>query len=113
DLGASARPDAMDESPLYRSFVEIDGRRVRLGLPPELLGGYGAPPTGNPAANPATEVPGPAPGDVTAPITGTLLAWKAGDGSTVQADEVIAVMEAMKMETEIIAPFAGVLRHQC
>ncbi len=45
-----------------------------------------------------------------APITGTLLAWKAEEGAEVGAGDVIAVMEAMKMETRIVAPVAGILR---
>ncbi|MDN5844467.1 MAG: ATP-grasp domain-containing protein [Alcaligenaceae bacterium] len=113
DLDAAARPDASDEAPLYRSFMEIDGRRVRLGLPAELLGARVATNPGGSPTSHEPEAPVPHPGDVAAPITGTLLAWKVDDGTEVQAAEVIAVMEAMKMETQIPAPAAGVLRHLC
>ena len=47
------------------------------------------------------------PGDVTAPVAGTLSLWQVEDGATVEAGQVIAVIEAMKMETRIEAPRAG------
>ncbi len=43
-----------------------------------------------PAADPAV---------LSAPIAGTLQAWKVADGDTVEKGDLIAVMEAMKMET--------------
>ena len=48
---------------------------------------------------------------MTAPVAGTLLVWQAPDGAEVDAGEVIAVMEAMKMETRIEAPHARRLKH--
>ena len=47
------------------------------------------------------------PGCIGAPVAGTLSLWQAADGAQVQAGEVIAVIEAMKMETSIEAPHAG------
>ena len=44
---------------------------------------------------------------VTTPSAGTLTAWKVADGAEVQAGELIAVMEAMKMEMQVNAPHAG------
>jgi acetyl-CoA/propionyl-CoA carboxylase biotin carboxyl carrier protein len=35
------------------------------------------------------------------------VSWKVADGSTVQLGEVIAVMEAMKMEMQVSAHCAG------
>ena len=48
-----------------------------------------------------------APGDVLAPLTGSLVAWHKHSGALVQAGEVVAVVEAMKMETAVTAPHAG------
>ena len=42
-----------------------------------------------------------------APSAGTLTAWKVSDGATVQEGELIAVMEAMKMEMQVNAPRSG------
>ena len=40
-------------------------------------------------------------------MTGSLLAWKVADGAQVAEGETVAVMEAMKMESQIAAPRAG------
>ncbi|MFR4786327.1 MAG: acetyl-CoA carboxylase biotin carboxyl carrier protein subunit [Bifidobacterium adolescentis] len=42
-------------------------------------------------------------------ITGTVVRWLADDGAHVEENEPIVVLEAMKMETEITAPVAGIL----
>lgn len=56
-----------------------------------------------PAANPA-----PASGDpVNAPLTGNIFQIKVNDGQQVAAGDVVVIMEAMKMETEVRAPRAG------
>lgn len=59
-----------------------------------------------PAAAPAAAVP--AGGEkVTAPMPGNILNVKVSVGQTVAAGEVLAVLEAMKMENDIQAPVAG------
>ena len=101
---SAARPEAEGEGALLRTYLEIDGKRVRLGLPAGLglqLGGASAPATA--AQAPAAT----APGDVLAPLTGSLVAWHKHSGDLVQAGEVIAVVEAMKMESAVAAPQAG------
>ena len=47
---------------------------------------------------------------IAAPVSGTLQAFGIADGATVAAGDVVAVMEAMKMETQVLAPKAGRLR---
>ncbi|NVP57395.1 acetyl/propionyl/methylcrotonyl-CoA carboxylase subunit alpha [Mycoplana rhizolycopersici] len=89
------------EGGLLRSFIEIDGKRHELGLPAALFSGLGA-------AQPAAATPPKAgAGAVTAPIPGTLRQWLVEDGAEVAEGEIVAVMEAMKMETRIPAPKAG------
>lgn len=64
-------------------------------------------PTPAPAAAPA---PVAAPADATsinAPMPGTILDVKVSVGSTVSEGQVIAVLEAMKMENDICTPVAG------
>ncbi len=124
ELPPSDRPEGPGDAALLRTFVEWDGRRVSLGLPAALLRTIGQGGDTNASAgsrisgalgetSTSTTADARASGDVTAPISGTLVAWKAEDGARVQAGEVIAVMEAMKMETQVEAPVAGELRHLC
>ncbi|WP_449431479.1 acetyl/propionyl/methylcrotonyl-CoA carboxylase subunit alpha [Pseudomonas putida] len=94
---------------VLRTFVEIDGKRHELGLPAALLAGIslnGA----APVADADATVEAVDQQAVITPIAGNLHAWVVEDGVTVQAGQVIAVMEAMKMETSILAPCAGTLR---
>ena len=100
----AARPGP-EAAALVRSWIELDGRRMRLGLPAGLALAGAAPP-------PAAAEPAPAahhPGDVFAPLTGNLVRWHRHGGDRVEAGEVIATLEAMKMETAVNAPQAGTL----
>ena len=105
------RPDAVAETPLQRCYMEIDGKRVRLGLPALLLpglsaaGGVAAPVAGQLASAGALQ-----PGEVAAPMAGSLVAWKVDDGAQVAEGAVLALMEAMKMETAITATASGTLQ---
>lgn len=69
------------------------------------------------AAAPAPKAAAPAPAAgaqgsvaVTAPMPGKILGIKAEPGKTVAKGEAIIVLEAMKMENEIVAPQAGVVK---
>ena len=122
------RPEPLADGPLVRTFIELDGRRVQLGLPQALLAGAAAAvPRGacastsaataafaaTPLSPPSQAAPSnPGEPAIAAPISGALLAWQAADGTRVQAGDVVAVMEAMKMETQVTAPAAGVLRQR-
>ncbi|MFV9683002.1 acetyl/propionyl/methylcrotonyl-CoA carboxylase subunit alpha [Pseudomonas sp. NY15367] len=94
---------------VLRTFIEIDGKRHELGLPSALLQGL-APLGGNVQAVPQASAHAAEKGLVSAPISGNLHAWLAEDGTQVKAGDVIAVMEAMKMETQVTAPTDGTLR---
>jgi acetyl-CoA/propionyl-CoA carboxylase biotin carboxyl carrier protein len=104
-LAAAARPVPMADAALVRSTVEIDGRRVALGLPAALLSGLQSAATEPEKAGETATAPDPA--SVAAPITGTLQSWKVADGDTVAQGDTIASMEAMKMEIQIAAHRAG------
>ena len=43
-------------------------------------------------------------------MPGTVLAVKAGEGEAVKAGQTLVVVEAMKMENEIVAPVDGTVR---
>lgn len=111
DWAAAARPDPVTEQPLQRTWIEIDGKRVGLGLPSLLLQGMAhtiaAPAHASTSAQPVAEL-----GAVLAPMSGSLLAWKVENGAMVEAGNVIAVMESMKMESPITAPKSGTVRVQ-
>ncbi|MBN8749796.1 MAG: biotin/lipoyl-binding protein, partial [Variovorax sp.] len=109
-LAAAARAEPQAAEPLQRTAIEIDGRRVALGLPALLLLGLAAGAPG--AAAPAQEAPAADPTAVAAPIAGTLQAWKVEDGAEVAEGETIAVMEAMKMEMQVTAHRSGRLTRQ-
>ncbi len=107
-LAAAVRPEPLADVTLVRTAVEIDGRRVALGLPAELLWGLQA--TGGGGARPAADAAPVAeadPAQVSAPIAGTLQSWKVADGDTVAEGDTLAAMEAMKMEMQVTAHRAG------
>ena len=103
---AMARPEAASDPTLIRTHLEIDGKRVSLALPSLLLAGLGTTGQGTAPAGGGK----PAEDGIAAPVSGTLQAFKIADGATVAEGELVAVMEAMKMETQVLAPKAGRLR---
>ena len=74
-----------------------------------------APVAAAPAPAPAPAVAAPAPAvaapagatTVEAPMPGKILNIKVSEGQAVKFGEVVVIMEAMKMETEIVAPADG------
>lgn len=67
-------------------------------------------PAAAPAAAPAPAAPTAAPANgetVTAPMPGTILAVNVSNGAAVKKGDVLMVLEAMKMENEIVAPADG------
>lgn len=50
------------------------------------------------------------PTTITAPMVGKILKVEKKVGDRVEEDEVVVVMEAMKMEIPVVAPSSGVLK---
>lgn len=48
-------------------------------------------------------------GAVVAPMPGTVIRIEKGEGSAVKAGELVLILEAMKMENEILAPVDGTI----
>ncbi|WP_181820403.1 acetyl/propionyl/methylcrotonyl-CoA carboxylase subunit alpha [Paracoccus versutus] len=96
-----ARVAPATQAPLLRLAVEIDGKRHELGLPANLLAAL---PSGGAPAEAAPETDEAL---LAAPVPGTLTLWQAEDGAEVEQGQVVAVIEAMKMETRIEAHRAG------
>jgi len=106
-LAAAARAEPLSDANLIRTAVEIDGRRVQLGLPAALLQGLSAAAV---LGEPAEEAFGNDADAVLAPMDGVLRLWNVAHGDVVQSGDVIAVMEAMKMEVQIQAHRGGRVR---
>lgn len=69
-----------------------------------------APKAATPKAAPARPAAAPAGAEtVKAPMPGNILEVRVKDGQSVQAGDVLFILEAMKMENEIMAPAAGIV----
>ena len=60
-----------------------------------------------PKAAPKTQPAQGGAGAVSAPMPGTILDIKVTEGQTVKAGDILLILEAMKMENEIVAPVDG------
>lgn len=102
---ADADTDAASETPARRTFtVEVDGRRIEVVLPEELV-----------AAGPAKRKPrkrqaskASVSGDaVASPMQATVIKVNVEEGAEVAEGDVLVVLEAMKMENPVKAHKAG------
>ncbi|MFY2786854.1 acetyl-CoA carboxylase biotin carboxyl carrier protein subunit, partial [Rhodococcus sp. MALMAid1271] len=95
--------------PRQSVVVEVGGRRVEVSLPGEfsLAASNGGGPAGAVRRKPKARTRGGAgagagSGDaVTAPMQGTVVKVAVTEGATVEAGDLIAVLEAMKMENPV------------
>lgn len=86
---------------------ELDASATPVSTPVQT-----ATPTAAPATTPVKETPvaTPTAGDgekVTSPMPGTILDVKVNVGDTVSRGQAIIILEAMKMENDIVAPCDG------
>lgn len=93
--------------------VNVNGTEYEITLE-TLKEGEDFAPKAAPAAPAAAETPKAAPAaapagaqTVTSPMPGTILSVNVKAGDAVKAGQVLMVLEAMKMENEIMAPAAG------
>ena len=78
-----------------RLWVWVDGDVFTLKPPPEVDFGQGE------------ELGG---GEIESPMPGTVISVAVQKGDTVEAKAPLLILEAMKMENTLVAPFAGVVR---
>jgi acetyl-CoA/propionyl-CoA carboxylase biotin carboxyl carrier protein len=103
-LDAMERPEPAQDTTLVRTYLEIDGKRVSVGLPSVLLAGLAS--SGGGAATASAQAQAAEAG-VTAPVSGTVQSLNVADGDLVEEGTLLAVLEAMKMETQVIATQTG------
>lgn len=96
------------QSGVQHFMLEIDGKLHRVGLPVGVFSGFAA--QSQPSRENLVEQSS-SPNDVIAPINGVITTWKVVEGAQVAKGEVIAIMEAMKMEIQVTAHQAGTLQH--
>lgn len=99
---------------------EVEVEEVAGGFAPAPVVPVAATPTVAPVAAPAPEnaevkaapspVATPAGGtQLKAPMPGTVIDFKATNGAAVKKGQTVLILEAMKMENEIVAPADGVI----
>ncbi|SFT85543.1 biotin carboxylase N-terminal domain-containing protein [Arthrobacter sp. ov118] len=90
--------------------VDVDGRRLAVGLPADLLDGWARSnrtlPGGVTLASDGTAAVAD-PAELRADMAGTVVKWLVEPGAEVSAGDPVLVLEAMKMETQVAAHRKG------
>ncbi len=114
-------PGAPPPQPRQTYVIELDGRRVTLRIPEGLLA-PGAPSAHRPAqpirgqrqerpTAPHARTVGHSDGTLTSPMQAIVVSMCVGVGDHVEEGQLVAVLEAMKMEKYVQAPHAGTVTH--
>lgn len=98
---------------MRRFNINVNGKAYDVSV--EELGANAAPVAAAPAAAAPAPVAAPAPAPVAvgagakveAPMPGTIMAVKVNVGDMVKEGQPVIILEAMKMENDIVAPKAG------
>jgi pyruvate carboxylase subunit B len=101
-------PDAQDDAPpadVRELTVEVDGQSYSVRVIGAGLGNGGG--GGGGGASAATTAPVTREGTVVAPMQGLILKVSVAVGDTVALGDVVAVLEAMKMQNDVTATRAG------
>jgi len=121
--GTEQSAEAPDEDVTRREFtVEVDGKRFAVeleehGAPPVSVGDAAV--SDSPSNRPGRAGPGGGSTDdgaaavegetVTAEMQGTILEVGVAEGDEVEAGDVLCVLEAMKMENDVVAEYGGTI----
>lgn len=87
----------------YSVDVEVEEEQRQLG---SIVFG-GATTSNTPAAPTTASVQGVSANAIVAPLAGSVSKVLVAEGDSIESGQVLMVLEAMKMETEITAPSAG------
>lgn len=93
------------QQPMLLSYIEIDGKLHRLGLPAGMFAQ--GPATAVQAQTAELEVSAE---HLLAPINGVISSWKVTQDEQVTEGQIVAIMEAMKMEVPVLAHRSGTLK---
>jgi len=118
--GTETATEDTDEDVVQRQYtVEVDGKRFEVeledrgGVPIQASGSDGqsqrpdrAGPAGDESESSAVTADGET---VTAEMQGTILEVHFGEGDEVAAGDVLCVLEAMKMENDVVAEYGGTI----
>lgn len=96
---------------------EVEVEEIGCGFSAPVVPVSAPAPVATPVSAPAQEAkPAPAPvatpaggTQLKAPMPGTVIDFKATNGSSVKKGQTVIILEAMKMENEIVAPADGVI----
>lgn len=110
ELSTSKRSIPQHQAPLLLSYIEIDGKLHRLGLPAGLFAQSATGAVGTAVQDQATPHSEQNEQQLLAPMNGLLTAWKVAAGDQVEQGQVVAIMEAMKMEVQVLAQRSGVIQ---
>ncbi|MGH3696225.1 MAG: acetyl/propionyl/methylcrotonyl-CoA carboxylase subunit alpha [Pseudonocardiaceae bacterium] len=106
---AGAAADVPTPEPRQTMVVEVDGRRLEVSLPADLsrrgAGSTRTRPRRRSGSRPVTI----SSAAVVAPMQGTVVSLAVSDGDRVEPGDLIAVLEAMKMENPVTAHQAGTI----
>ena len=89
--------DSGESAPEYPAYPPVAPTFVPAALPPVTNGGHGRSAVGNGK-------------DCRSPVTGMVVKVNVEPGQVVEANEVVAVLESMKMEMQIAAMEPGVVK---
>ncbi|MFB6282792.1 MAG: acetyl-CoA carboxylase biotin carboxylase subunit [Halobacteria archaeon] len=96
-------------------LVEVNGKRFEVNLEdytPEILGAAeGAAPSGGGGGGGGAQALDVEGQSVTAEMQGNVLSVEVSEGDEVAEGDVLCVIEAMKMENDVVAPFGGTVSH--
>ncbi|MHC3122517.1 acetyl/propionyl/methylcrotonyl-CoA carboxylase subunit alpha [Acinetobacter sp. GN11] len=106
ELKPTKRSIPNHQQPMLLSYIEIDGKLHRLGLP----AGMFAQGPATTAVHAQSSEPEVSAEHLLAPINGVISAWKVENGEQVTEGQVVAIMEAMKMEVQVLAHRSGVIQ---
>jgi len=104
--------EGFDQDELYRTVVvEVEGRRLKVGVP---AGIFAAGQRATRGKAPQRKLPESASGNfsegrIVSPMQATVVKVVVQPGASVVAGELVCVLEAMKMEQPIFAPFDGII----
>jgi acetyl-CoA/propionyl-CoA carboxylase biotin carboxyl carrier protein len=100
----SLTPPAASDTPAVPVVIELEGRRIEAKVWGEALPTAPRPPERTSGASSAGVA-----GAVSAPMQGTILKVLVEKGQTIEAGDVVCILEAMKMENHIASTSAGTI----